>query len=108
MRAAPVPKNDGLRNPKHPRRRLHDSEGPLPDLDSSDDDDAAAQKRPAPVEAPFSQPPALDPALAESMAFNCHNCGQRVGATRYAAHLEKCMGKGGRSCTREKRKSAGS
>lgn len=32
--------------------------------------------------------------------FNCMNCGQRNASTRFAPHLEKCMGKGGRASAR--------
>jgi len=28
--------------------------------------------------------------------FNCDHCGTKVGASKYAAHLAKCMGHGGR------------
>lgn len=94
-------------------RRLRESDDPLrefyedADAAAKDHDAAAAAPKRARHEEVFSQPPALDPSVAENMAFNCCHCGQRVGATRYAQHLDKCMGKGGRRCTREKRTSVG-
>lgn len=40
---------------------------------------------------------------ANSAFLVCSNCGQRVSSTRYAPHLEKCMGRGGRGGKRTKR-----
>jgi hypothetical protein len=34
--------------------------------------------------------------------FPCLNCGQRIASSRFAPHLEKCMGKGGRAASRSR------
>jgi hypothetical protein len=34
----------------------------------------------------------------------CSNCGQRISSTRYAPHLEKCMGRGGRGSEKKTKK----
>jgi hypothetical protein len=34
--------------------------------------------------------------VTASAFINCSNCSQRISSTRYAPHLEKCMGRGGR------------
>ena len=35
--------------------------------------------------------------------IDCPHCGQKTGATRFAAHLARCMGGGGRTTTRQSR-----
>jgi hypothetical protein len=34
--------------------------------------------------------------MPKNETFNCDHCGQKVGAAKFAAHLAKCMGHGGR------------
>ncbi len=34
--------------------------------------------------------------IPKNETFNCDHCGQKVGAAKFAAHLAKCMGHGGR------------
>ncbi|CAB4256624.1 similar to Saccharomyces cerevisiae YPL047W SGF11 Integral subunit of SAGA histone acetyltransferase complex [Maudiozyma barnettii] len=35
-------------------------------------------------------------AQESSKYFTCKNCGREVSANRFAAHLERCLGRGGR------------
>lgn len=41
----------------------------------------------------FGQSVSLNP---PAELFGCTNCGQRIASARFAPHLEKCMGRGGR------------
>lgn len=35
-----------------------------------------------------------DPKTSVDMQFSCHNCSRPVHGSRYASHLEKCLGMG--------------
>ncbi|KAJ1459393.1 hypothetical protein M885DRAFT_613555 [Pelagophyceae sp. CCMP2097] len=57
-------------------------------------DDAPRDRPPSPTGKKPASGGARPPTPDFKVDFNCAHCGQKVNASRFAPHLDKCMGKG--------------